>query len=167
MDKTILVLILVTLCSIMVSGSVRVEYSEDNITWTNVSDVDLINKEARLNYLNVGETYYFRAKNATTSFGYVVSRTLGSIETSRFWFFMSMMVLSIIFMVIYKLTQGSMYPTFVGMILIFFALDFTNNPLPNLETQLLKTSFNIILLGLGFILILVPNLPYIEGAKDD
>ena len=58
-----------------VGAAVQVQYSTDNLTWENITDVDeTTNKGYQIN-LQPSTLYYFRAKNDTSDWGYTSQRT--------------------------------------------------------------------------------------------
>ncbi len=65
----------------LVSAVVEVQYSEDNITWRNVSLVSQNEQNALQPGLSQDNNYCFRAKNETTDWIYQCGNTLEGLET--------------------------------------------------------------------------------------
>lgn len=59
-----------------------IQYSDDNLSWHNVTYQNNLLQEAAKEYLNEGQLYYFRGKNDTTNYTYLSQITNISGEAS-------------------------------------------------------------------------------------
>lgn len=83
------------------SAEVIVELSTDNLTWKNVTNIEVTNGFATPVELEEGTRYFFRAKNSTTDFKYFVQTTKTSGEKS-----MSSLSVTLFFLAITSLLIG-------------------------------------------------------------
>lgn|SRR3990167_2444647 len=66
----------------IVFAPVEIQYSEDNTTWVNVTNVDETRTEAYQITLQEATTYYFRGRNSEGDYNYTQQKTRLSGETS-------------------------------------------------------------------------------------
>lgn len=74
MLKWMIPLLMINLLIPSIDG-VTIQYSRDNLTWRNITNVDEVNYEGYQINLDADTLYYFRAKNGTSDWQYLSQRT--------------------------------------------------------------------------------------------
>lgn len=81
MRRIFLLTFLLTIINVgIVIGGVTVEYSSDNATWFNATDVQAQKGVVFIDSLEEGTLYYFRVRNDTSGWSYITQRTVTSGE---------------------------------------------------------------------------------------
>lgn len=144
-----------------INAQVIAEVSNDNITWYNMSEINQVDKYACQPYLNQSTQYYFRAKNATTSFGYRSARTTGD-NQMEIAIISGLFILTILFALAFWYFDNGLKPFF--LLLCALSIVFNINVLANLAgnngvsaavVSLLWVLYRVLLIVFGFIFLWV------------
>ena len=167
MDKSILAIIIFILCTISVSGGTMIQYSVDNASWINMTNTSEINKSAYQINLYECQDYFIRGRNNTTNWTYYETTTDCSFESNFFIFYSILLFVVIAFVITYIVTKQQLFSASAGVLLLCLALDISREGFANLTTDLIKNSVIVIFLGFAYMLLVVPNMEWILGDKDD
>ena len=142
---------------------VEIQYSEDNTTWINITNIDEGNKTGYQANLQSDTTYYFRGKDETTNWNYLLQKTKDIIQADDYYLYITIFISFITLLGLYYYLEDSVFGVISGMLVIMTAIAIFNIGFPNLTNTLLKNGLVVILWGVGAYYVIIPSLNIITN----
>ena len=159
MKKWILLILL--LPSVM--AATQIQYSEDNLTWTNVTSVNEDTNEGYQLNLQQDTLYFFRGRTDAGDWVNVSQRTRDTAEVDDYYLYITIFSIFIILLSLYYFLNDSVFGVISGMLIITTAVSIFNIGFPNLTNELLKNGLVTVLWGVGAYYITIPSLEIITS----
>lgn len=161
--RKLVVLLLAIALLPSITAVVDIQYSIDNASWINITNIKEINKTGYQANLQSDTLYYFRGKNETTDWNYLVQRTKDIIQADDYYLYITIFISFITLLGMYYYLEDSVFGVISGMLVIMTAIAIFNIGFPNLTNTLLKNGLVVILWGVGCYYVIIPSLNIITN----